>query len=148
MSLSSESSQVLRFLREYGTDVVDDNLPEWISIDRLTYLVEQKLVLRLLYLPPGKEPQYPHGLNGYRITPAGLDALEEFERLEQEKARQAAQHAADQEAAQKREAQKERSNWARFLLGLLVGWLLGAFTPLDLWAVLTRSLDHLFSHLH
>lgn len=66
------------------------------------------------------------------ITPAGVAALIDA----QQDLEKAAQQIADQRAAddrkQKSEKRKQRSEWARFWIGLILGWLLGALTPLDL----------------
>lgn len=67
-----------------------------------------------------------------RITNAGIAALTDA----QQDLAKAAQQIADQRAAddrkQKSENRRQRSEWARFWIGLLLGWLLGALTPLDL----------------
>ncbi len=147
MPLSSESVRALRFLADAPYSVAENALPAWLSVDRLSLLVGLGYVQPLTLVPPGKESEFPRGLVGYAITPAGLDALEESERLAQNAAQQAAQKISDQNAAQHREAKKERANWARFWLGLFLGWLLGSVSPFNLWEAVSRFLLNLFAHL-
>lgn len=126
MSLSSESAQALRFFREAEFEVPDDKLPPWLSVDRRDFLVNQGFLVRFLLLTPDKEPEYyPHGLNAFRITPAGLDALEEFERQQEEEARNRREKK-QQEARQSEQARKDRHHdyfvsAFEVLLGFLIG---------------------------
>lgn len=73
----------------------------------------------------------------YILTPAGESALASFHEASEQCARDLSQRVAEQRAENDRQIalnrSKERLEWRRFWLGLLIGWVLGCFTPLDLW---------------
>lgn len=68
----------------------------------------------------------------FAITPLGLERHTELlQHLSQ--AQQHAQQEANEEARDHRNAAR---SWWQFLLGLLIGWLLGCFTPQEVWNVI------------
>ena len=67
------------------------------------------------------------------ITDAGLTALSEAQQEAEKAAKEIAQKHAQEEKAESAEKRKERGEWMRFVLGLIIGWILGVISPLDVW---------------
>ena len=57
------------------------------------------------------------------------DHRQQLEKL----AKDVAEKKAKEEFVSVKEKRKSRADWLRFWLGLLLGWLLGALSPVDLW---------------
>lgn len=114
---SDEAIRVLKALdTEYET--VEDQLPAGPDWSLLPFLLSEGTVSQVWLVPPCKEPAYPNGLKAYIITSLGKEIL----------------YAADQKAkkeAKQNSKEKRRAFWSaiKFWVGLIFGWLLGGFTP-------------------
>lgn len=69
----------------------------------------------------------------FTVNESAHEALGEYQRAEDE----FRQNKSDEQAREERRVKERKSDrfhdWLKFLLGLLVGWLLGCFTPVDAW---------------
>ena len=83
-----------------------------------------------------------------KITPLGLDALAEKQRTEDELIQQISDKQAEDEARALERAQDKRREFVYFVLGLLLGWLFGLITPVDIWRWFSRTADFIWSMLH
>ena len=132
--ISEENAKVLAFFVQHAEDgVPEDRIPEWIDGRRIADLYANKLLERRTVVPPGKEPLYPRGLSAYAIPPVGKDALFEYQRTRQQKAEDKAADNAEKNRMAMERRRDIRRDYVLFALGLLAGWILGCFTPIDAW---------------
>lgn len=119
--LSAESARILEFLESSG-EVPEDKLPEGYAMDLLPHLVSSRLVKKVSILAPSAEPEYPHGLWAYQIDSAGIEVLNQFRDEAKKEAKENSQ-------------QKRRAFWGavKFWVGLILGWVLGGFTPKEVF---------------
>ena len=119
---------------------------------RVNQLLQEKLIEPAAFADPEPSTQQdgftvirlPRATS-YRLTLAGRDALSAHDkRLEQQ-----AQDKADKDAekrerkaadvrAQRLHSGDVRRSWLHFFAGLLIGWLLGGFTPREAWDFLAE----------
>ena len=83
------------------------------------------------------------------VNSKGVAALLEAQEADRKAAEKVADDKRKEEHAIAVEKTRRRDLWLQFFLGLLIGWLLGAFTPIDLWGAAARligKITSLFSH--
>lgn len=121
------SQETVKLLEAFSRQeqITGDCLPEGVELRLLQNAIDSKWINASALLPPGREPDYPHGLMVYSLSSSGREVLNE------------ARDEAEEEAKQDRK-QKRRAFWnvVKFWVGLLVGWALGGFTPKEVfeWA--------------
>jgi hypothetical protein len=78
------------------------------------------------------------GRRVYTLGPVGENLLAQHRQELEKLAEDVADKQAQRELVTRREKRKARSEWARFWLGLAIGWILGAFTPVDAWKLVVK----------
>lgn len=119
--LSNESMRVLTAFRE-NTEFTEDRLPSDVNLSLLRNLIDEGAIKENWLLPPGREPDYPHGLRIYRITSLGHEILCKSDEKSKKEAAQCAK-------------ENRRYFFERFEFwgGLILGWILGGFTPQEVF---------------
>lgn len=95
--LSSIEYKALRYLMRKKMPVPENQLPKWLSFQRVEDLRQKGYVEFLTLCPPGKEPQFPVGLVAIRVTPSGEDQTSNYknQRLNDRDSRQNARRSAN-----------------------------------------------------
>lgn len=123
--ISDANARILSWLLENGRCVFsDDPMPEYVTMFRLDELIADGLVY---------SPVHPSGVSVYQITPSGEDALQEYRKAIEQLAADIAENDAEKKRMIMERRADIRREWLFFILGLVVGWLLGAVTPLQAW---------------
>lgn len=69
----------------------------------------------------------------FAVEASAHAALSEYQRADNE----LRQNKADEQAREERRMKERKSDrfhdWLKFLLGLILGWIFGCFTPIDAW---------------
>lgn len=78
------------------------------------------------------------GRRVYILGPVGENLLAQHRQELEKLAEDVADKQAQRELVARREKRKSRSEWARFWMGLALGWFLGAFTPIDAWQLVVK----------
>lgn len=78
------------------------------------------------------------GRRVYTLGPVGENLLAQHRQDLEKLAEDVADKQAQRELVTRREKRKSRSEWARFWMGLALGWILGAFTPVDAWQLVVK----------
>ena len=119
---------VLEMLSKYNREVIEhifgldgkcmpeNDVPLWIDVRRIEHMCNEGLLICVTLIPPGREG-YEHGLSGYVVSPAGVDALEELLAFEE----QLKKLKADQDAQVKaNEIQRKQDRRQSFLSDVVV----------------------------
>lgn len=124
--LSNESVRVLSAFRE-NTEFTEDRLPADVNLSLLRNLIDEGAIKENWLLPPGRESDYPHGLRIYQLTSLGHEILCQFDERSKKEAKQNAK-------------ENRRAFWSaiKFWVGLILGWILGGFTPQEVFGWLVE----------
>lgn len=142
--LSEQTFYLLSLIPEDG--LPEDQFPCNCSLSDFKDLESRGLVIVATLIPPGTE--CPGGMCYVRLTSAGRDTLAKKQRAEQKMVDEIARQQADDEArAAERAADKRREFWY-FVAGLILGWLLGFVSPVNLLLWFCRSASLIWSMLH
>ena len=81
------------------------------------------------------------GAEYFVLTSSGREAYQAAREVREKEAEQRTREDA-KEAREERIRKKEvRKGWFQFWMALFLGWILGCFTPLDLWRVVVSFLE-------
>ena len=143
--MSPDTLSALRLLHARSL-LLETDRPDWLSLDRLLYLEDQRLIRSVTVCPPGKEPEFPRGLIGYELTPAGEDALAEYESSERQRTQQEQNQTLKDALEGKRWRKDARRSWVQWTITTiisLVSFFAGAVTE-----VLTGFVEWILALLH
>ena len=121
--ISKEAAHSLS-LFEKDVQYPENKLPNGVDLSLISYLVSQGWLAEAR-LPPEGDPDFPYGVRLYKITSAGIEVLNQFREKTKEESEQKAK-------------EKRRALWGelKFWIGLFLGWLLGGFTPKEVFRFL------------
>lgn len=127
--MTDNEAQALKHLSAINAPAQISN-PSREDIDTLNLLISRGYVKKLEYIV---DNNYLQRTYAYEITPSGRVALAEHQQnlhdlLEKEAREDARDH------------RRRSDEWLRFVLGLAVGWILGAFSPVNLLELISRVL--------
>ena len=132
--MSDPEYSLLQSISDNGGAVLVREVPAD-SVPVMQLLVDRGYVVRVGAL----------SLARYEITDAGRVALSDHRQKLIDHAKHIAEKDAEQKRVSAKEVRKSRADWARFWIGVALGWLLGAFTPFDVWALIVKVVRWLSS---
>ena len=138
MKITEKDYRILEHIASCNRGMPVDVRHDGITQEDLLQLERMNLIRCVALLKFREDPAYPQGRSGYVLTHDGVAALEEKHR----KVRNLAQEVADKEWEKHRMSiirrAEKRDEWIRGVVLLLIGWILGCFTPVDAWALVKR----------
>lgn len=146
--VSDDSARILQHLQSLGSAMPDTERPPWLSADRLYYLIDLGLVEKITLCPPGKED--PSGLIGFRLSPAGSDALSAFQQEIQNRAEQERKEKEQSAKDDKAKKQQFRHDLLVASIGAAVGSAVTGFIDhfAEICALVEKLIDKILSLLH
>lgn len=88
--------------------------------DRMDDLETAGYIRKVVIVPPLKEDAYKDGLYGYRITASGRDAIELFEKIRSDQAKNEEEKRLQKQSEEKRFRKNARNEWIRWAIDAFV----------------------------
>ena len=142
--LTEDNLKILKYISEIESKTLAENeRPFWMDPYRLESLEKQNLLMWMPIIPPGYEG-YEHGLYGWRISPEGEDSIKQHLQDVADQARKIA----EQEAEKQRVSVDRRKDRIHSAVILIIGWILGNITPVDVLDWFIEAVAKMMEFLH